>query len=253
VVREDGRNVLLATRSTWDLVIGDIFLTYRAGVGALYTREHFAAVSARLAPDGIFAQWLTMFDLSEEDFGTIARTLLDVFPQVTLWRRSVSPEFPVYALVARKSPAPLELDGLVSRLARLKEGERLPGDVWLQNSPLAAYAGNISAAAPLFAGYPVSTDDRCALEYSAPRTERNSKGAGTTPALAWDELARFCGRLLEETPPSEDPYLVRVDPDTRRQVPAGLAYYRYVTFQRRGRTVEAERALVEYRELIATR
>ena len=89
---------------TWDVVIGDIFLTYRAGVGALYTREHFAAVHAALEPDGLFVQWLPMFDLSEEEFGIVARTMLDVFPQVTLWRRTVSPEFPVYALVAREAP-----------------------------------------------------------------------------------------------------------------------------------------------------
>jgi hypothetical protein len=178
--------------------------------------------------------------------------MLDVFPQVTLWRRSVSPEFPVYALVARKNPTPLRLDVLISHLESLKGPERLPGDVWLQNIPLAAYAGNISAARSLFADYPVSTDDRRPLEYSAPRTERNSKGSGATPVLAWDELARFCAGLLETSPPSEDPYLVGVDPIARRQVRAGLAYYRYTVLRQTAEPAEAQRALSEYRALLAS-
>ena len=251
VVTEDGRNVLLGMRQTWDLVIGDIFLTYRAGVGALYTREHFAAVHAALEPEGLFVQWLPMFDMSEEEFGIVARTMLDVFPQVTLWRRSVSPEFPVYALVAEKRPAPLRLEVLTSHLERLKRPDRLPGNVWLQNIPLAAYAGNISASRALFAGSPISTDDRRPLEYSAPRTERNSKGAGATPVLAWGPLARFGARLLDQTPPEADPYLARVDPATRRQVRAGLAYYRYSSLRRMGSLAEAEEALLEYRALLA--
>lgn len=251
VVTEDGRNVLLGTGETWDVVIADIFLTYRAGVGALYTREHFAAVYSALEPDGIFAQWLPMFDLSEEEFGIVARTMLDVFPQVTLWRRSVSPEFPVYALVAQKRPAPLQPDVLASHLDLLKRSDRLPGNVWLQNIPLAAYAGNVSVSRELFDHYPLSTDDRRPLEYSAPRTERDSKGTGTTPVLAWDALARFSARLLEQTPPEADPYLRGVDPVVRRQVRAGLAYYQYTTLRRMGRAAEAQEALLEYRSLLA--
>jgi len=97
----------------------------------------------------------------------------------------------------------------------------------------------------------VSTDDRRLLEYSAPRTERNSKGAGSTAVLAWDALARFDERLLRETPPERDPYLAGVDPAVRRQVRAGLAYYRHTTLRQMGRAAEAEEALLEYRSLLA--
>ncbi len=251
VVTEDARNVLRATGETWDLVIGDIFLTYRAGVGALYTREHFAAVRSVLAPGGLFAQWLPMFDLSEEEFGIVAATMLEVFPEVTLWRRSVSPEFPVYALVARAEPAPLRLDILTGHLDRLRRPDRLPANVWLQNIPLAAYAGNVGASRSLFDGSPVSTDDRRPLEYMAPRTERNSKGARTTPVLAWEALGHFAEQLLRATPPASDPFLADVDPVSRRQVEAGLAYYRHTTLRRMGRETEAEEALAAYRAFLA--
>lgn len=251
VVVEDGRNFLLGTPERYDLVIGDIFLTYRAGVGTLYTREHFAAIAERLEPGGLFVQWLTMFDLTAAEFGTIARALLDVFPQVTLWRRSVSPQFPVFALVAQKREAPLRLEMLTGNLARLARPGKLPPEVWLHNIPLSAYVGNLSAQRASFDAYPLSTDDTLPLEYSAPRTERNSRGAGTTPVLARLELARFCEGLLAASPVAQDPYLARIGPTERRQVAAGLAYYRYTTLRGLGRDREAERALAEYRVLIA--
>ena len=69
--------------------------------------------------------------------------------------------------------------------------------------------------------------------------------------LAWGPLARFGARLLDETPPEADPYLAEVDPAARRQVRAGLAYYRHTTLRRMGRAAEAEEALREYRALLA--
>jgi hypothetical protein len=157
----------------------------------------------------------------------------------------------VYALVGQKTAAPLQPDVLRSNLGRLDQPGLLSREVWLQNIPLAAYAGNLAAARALFTRYPLSTDDRRPLEYSAPRTERNSKATQGTPVLAWLELARFCARLLEASPPATDPYLAQVSPSDRRQVPAGLAYYRYASLRRLGRTQEAQEALAEYRALVA--
>jgi hypothetical protein len=145
------------------------------------------------------------------------------------------------------------MEVLTGHLDRLRSPDRLPADVWLQNIPLAAYAGNVGASRSLFDGFPVSTDDRRPLEYTAPRTERNSKGARTTPVLAWDTLVLFAEGLLQATPPEADPFLSGVDPSSRRQVRAGLAYYRYTTLRRMGKAAEAEEALAAYRALLAPR
>ena len=142
VLSEDGRNHLAGTRERFDVIIADIFLTYKAGVGSLYTLEHFQSVRRRLQPDGVFAQWLPMFDLSESEFGIIARTMLEVFPQVTLWRRSISARYPVYALIGQVSETPLDLERLQRSFGRLVDEAQLPAGLWLRHIPLAAYAGN---------------------------------------------------------------------------------------------------------------
>ena len=37
-------------------IVGDLFVPWHAGTGALYSTEHFAAVSRRLHEGGVFAQ-----------------------------------------------------------------------------------------------------------------------------------------------------------------------------------------------------
>jgi spermidine synthase len=253
VIPEDGRNYLYGTRQSYDVIIADIFLTYKAGVGSLYTKEHFEAVRARLAPGGVFAQWLTMFDLSEEEFGIITRTMLDVFPQLTLWRRSPSPKFPVYALIAREQETRFDLESFRRNFERLVREEKLPRGFWLEAIPLAAYAGNPGEARQLFDRYVLNTDDRTPLEYLAPVTERNSKGAGERSVLAWIDLARYCEELLTALPPREDPYLAEVDDAAVNQVFAGLAYYEAETHRREGRAAESQAALRRYERLLGTR
>ena len=185
VLPEDGRTWLAASREQFDVVVADIFLSFKSDVGSLYTVEHFRAVREHLRPEGIFVQWLPMFDLSVAEFEIVAKTMGEVFPSVTLWRRSFSPQFPVYALVGRLDDDPLDPEALSRGLAALAQDPELDPRTWLLNIPLAAYAGNYSAPDPRLADTPVNTDDRTILEYMAPVTERNSRGARRSTVLAW--------------------------------------------------------------------
>src|SRR5256885_5746470 len=48
--------------------------------GSLYTLEHFQAIRERLAPGGLFCQWLPLHQLDEDMLRVIIRTFLEVFP-----------------------------------------------------------------------------------------------------------------------------------------------------------------------------
>ncbi len=250
VLATDGRAYLAGTSRSFDVIVGDIFLTYRAGVGSLYTREHFEAVRSRLRPGGIFAQWLPMFDLSEREFGIVTRTMLEVFPQVTVWRRGFSAVFPVFALVGSE-PAALDAGALRGSLGRLVERGAAAPDLWFENIPLAAYAGNLSASGGEYRALPVSTDDRPMLEYLAPITERNNRGAGAGLTVAWDRLPGFCDRLLHAVPLEQDPHLAGLSQRDRHEIEAGLAYQQYEANRRAGEGTAARSALRRYRQLVA--
>lgn len=228
VVTDDGRSYLSGSGATYDVVIGDLFVPWRRGIGTLYTREHFAAVRRHLRPGGIFAQWLPLYQISGQEFAIVARTMTEVFPQVTLWRGGMSADLPILALVGHPRPAVLDPAVLVENLHRLGPGALLMGQVEppLEATPFLLYAGNLSAAAELVAAAPLNTVDRPAIEYLAPKTERRSIAAQQTAWLTSLRLFDFCAELFRRVPPAEDPHLARLSPAQIGYVEAGLELYR---------------------------
>jgi spermidine synthase len=82
----DGRTHLRNARSTYDVIVSEPTNPWIAGVGDLYTREHFARVRERLAPGGVFGQWIQGYSTTPALFATIVRTFRSVFPGAQLWR-----------------------------------------------------------------------------------------------------------------------------------------------------------------------
>jgi hypothetical protein len=102
-IQEDARWVVACQKQTYDVIIGDLFLPWRTGEGRLYTLEHFQAVRRALKPDGLFCQWLPMFQLTRPQFETIVRTFQQVFPEAFLVRGDFYTELPILGLIGGRS------------------------------------------------------------------------------------------------------------------------------------------------------
>lgn len=232
VLVEDGRHYLMASGETFDMVNADLFVPFRSGAGSLYSKEHFECVKQRLTPGGIFVQWLPLYQVTENEFSIIARTMLEVFEQVSLWRSTFQPGEEVVALVGHPDASPLPACALDSRedkqtaiagkdrrdLGRLQ----LPFNV---QTILFFYCGNVTAAKELFAGYQVNSDDKPFIEYMAPRTYRNK----TDTAVPWfvgPRLARLVEEIQRRCPADSDPLLANRKPANRRLPGAGVAFHR---------------------------
>ena len=235
----DARNHLLGTAERYDVILADLFIPWRAGVGNLYSREHFAAARDRLAAGGVFVQWFPLFQVSRREFDLVARTLLDVFEQVTLWRGSFSAELPFAAFIGATEPTALDATVIARNGVHLSGGAPLP-DATALAVTLPFYAGNLSAADGLIPPGPINTDDRPLVEYLAPVTQREER-AGTTGWFHSAELAAFFLRLAELAPPARDPHLALLSDSERDFVTAGLSYYQGAVARRLGRYAEAER------------
>ena len=234
----DARNHLLGTAERYDVIIADLFVPWRAGVGNLYSREHFTAARERLNAGGIFVQWLPLYQVSRREFDVVARTMLTVFEQVTLWRGSFSAELPFAALVGAAGPTALD-PGVIERNGRhLSGGAPLP-DATALAVTLPFYAGNLSMADGLIPPGPINTDDRPLVEYLAPVTQREER-AGAAGWFNSTELADFLRRLAELAPPARDPHLRRLTAAQRDFVTAGLSYYEGAVASQLGRDAEAE-------------
>jgi spermidine synthase len=124
VLNEDGRTYFAACRERFDVIEADLFLPWGAGVGRLYSREHFASVHDALRPGGIFCQWLPMYQLTAGQFTVIANTFKTAFPRTHLFRLTFKTRHPGLALVGFKE-ADLDWNVVDRRCAEARAENRI--------------------------------------------------------------------------------------------------------------------------------
>lgn len=167
IIVEDGRNHLRATSDTYDVIVADLFVPWRPGVGSMYSIDHFESVSNRLADGGVFCQWLPIFQLRAPELDIILNTFAEVFPDATLWRGNFSGRLPRLAACAMKGP-------WTSREAIEQRVQALAGSVedkWVSD-PRALwmlYAGPLKTAVAIIDS-DINSDDFPVFEYLAGRS-----------------------------------------------------------------------------------
>jgi spermidine synthase len=247
LVLDDGRRYLAASRDRFDVIVSDLFIPWHANAGNLYAHEMYTTVAQRLAPGGVFCQWLPLYQLTREEFDIIVRTFLSVFPQVSLWRGDFYPNRPIVGLVGQLTPQPIDLAHLGERLYRLP--------TWSRDALLTAprgflmlYAGNLTSVADLFATAPLNTDDRPLIEFLAPRLTRMTT-TGDKDWFTGEALAAFYDTLEARLLSPPDPLLPLSDEVVAARR-AGTALYHYALAAARHDDTTAARLQAEVRDLV---
>src|SRR5262249_24389278 len=88
VTLDDGRRFLRYGRGGYDVIVSEPSNPWMSGLALLFTREFFGIARDRLAPGGLFCQWLQTYNLGEQDFPSILATFADVFPHAWVWAAS---------------------------------------------------------------------------------------------------------------------------------------------------------------------
>ena len=166
----DGRSHLLLTKQRYDVIVSEPSNPWMAGVAALFTREFFEAARARLKPDGLICQWAHTYDISSTDLRSIVRTFSSVFPQGTMWLvgdgdllligtngEAIAPHLDLLSSAWRRGTAPAALSDV-----------GITGDA-TPFALLSLFASGPDDLQQYSRGAAVQTDDRMALEFSAPR------------------------------------------------------------------------------------
>jgi spermidine synthase len=247
LVLDDGRRYLAASRDGFDVIVSDLFIPWHASAGNLYAREMYETVARRLAPGGVFCQWLPLYQLTRAEFDTIVHTFLTVFPQVSLWRGDFYPDRPILGLVGQLTPRPIDVARLSERLLRLPPWSR---DALLA-SPLGLlmlYVGNLTAVADLFATAPLNTDDHPRIEFLAPRLTRMTT-TGDKDWFTGEPLAAFYDTLEARLKGAPDP-LVPLSDEVAAARRAGTALYHYALAAARHDDITAARLQAEVRALV---
>jgi len=166
----DGRSHLLLTQQHYDVLISEPSNPWMAGVAALFTRELFAAARERLKPNGLFCQWAHTYEIRAADLRSIVETFRSIFPQGTMWLVGDGD------LLLIGTNGNSILDRLPGISEHWREGQvpAVLADVGIEASSapfqmLSLFVGGPAELTRYGNGAQIQTDDKAALEFTAPR------------------------------------------------------------------------------------
>jgi len=181
LIINDARNFVLVSREQYDVLTSEPSNPWVAGIANLFTLEHFRLCRDRLAPDGVFCQWVPIYNLAPQDFRCILATFQSVFPNSSVW---IFPDLPSDAyLIATAKPLKIDVVELTQRVARPEVAKDLAEaklyDAW---DILGGYLFGPNVMAALAQGQEFNSDDFPRLEFSAPLQLYNTSAAAETLA-----------------------------------------------------------------------
>ena len=168
VIYGDARNYLNISPNTYDIIISEPSNPWIAGVGSLFTAEFYERAESALNPDGVFAQWLQLYELSPEDVRMVFAEFQRQFPEVSVWDMGVGD------IVLLGSRLPMHIDP--DRMDRLLASDESVGRDFREylklDDPMGLYAHYVMSSDQVrefSAGALRNTDDHPLLEFHAPR------------------------------------------------------------------------------------
>jgi spermidine synthase len=84
-VADDARSALQLRDDMYDVIVSEPSNPWVAGIATLYTPEFLQIVRSRLAPGGVFSQWVQLYQLPLPVVAGIVRNVRSVFPHVEVW------------------------------------------------------------------------------------------------------------------------------------------------------------------------
>jgi len=196
VLVNDARGALILTDLRYDAIVSQPSHPWTAGASHLYTRDFFQQVRERLAPGGVFVQWMGLQFVDEALFRSLLATLLDVFPHLRLYQ----PDPGSVLFVASSEPLALE-DQVERAVAQDPAGFARLG-VRVREDLAATFVLDEAGARIVAAGAPLTTDDHNLLATHSPRILAR-------PLKSVDRLLGPHDPLLRHDSALDTSYLVR--------------------------------------------
>jgi spermidine synthase len=168
LIIDDARSYLRVTPTRYDMIISEPSHPWVPGVANLFTREFFQLGRERLNDDGIFVQWLQIYQLSTDSLRSVLRTFHETFPYLLVFRVEGAWKGKDLLLVGSKTP--LTLDRIKERISDPRIAAELARVNIKSEADVAAwYVCDETKLAPAVAGSVINTDDNMHIETTVPR------------------------------------------------------------------------------------
>lgn len=168
LIIDDARTYLRVTPNRFDIIMSEPSHPWVPGVANLFTQEFFEMGRDRLADQGIFVQWLQIYQLSTESLRSVLATYHKVFPHVLVFRVGGVAKGKDLILVGSKSP--LNLDLIPQRMADPRTAAELARvNLKTEADVRSWYVCDETRLGPAVNGAKINTDDNMHIETTVPR------------------------------------------------------------------------------------
>jgi spermidine synthase len=168
LIVDDARTYLRVNPMQYDAIVSEPSHPWVPGVANLFTQQFFELGRSRLKDDGVFVQWLQIYQLSPDSLRSVLATYQSVFPHVMVFR--VGGATQGKDLILAGSRAPLTLDHLRERMSDPRTAAELARiEIKSEADLLAWYICDETQLGPAVAGAVINTDDNMRIENRAPR------------------------------------------------------------------------------------
>jgi spermidine synthase len=164
LIVDDGRNFLLSRENRYDVIISEPSNPWQTGNANLFTTDFYTLAASRLKDQGVFGQWIGLYDITPENFRIAVKTFIHTFPEVMAFRAGTD-----LILVGAMHPLAFDYLNLQDHMTSPGIRELLqrvgisdPGDLLARH-----YLCSQESLKRLAGASRLNSDDRPILEYSA--------------------------------------------------------------------------------------
>ncbi|MEK6283174.1 MAG: fused MFS/spermidine synthase [Acidobacteriota bacterium] len=168
LIIDDARTYLRVTPTRYDMIVSEPSHPWVPGVANLFTKEFFTLGRDRLSEDGVFVQWVQIYQLSTDSLRSVLATFHDVFPYVQVFRVEGATKGKDLILIGSRTPLTLDRVNertrdprVATELARVNMKTEADVRAW--------YVCDQSQLSPAVAGAVINTDDNMHVETTVPR------------------------------------------------------------------------------------
>ncbi len=192
-VIDDAKAFFAAERRRYDLILSEPSNPWVSGVASLFTTEFYARVRAFLTPDGVFGQWLHLYEITDELVLTVLAALHENFPSFEIYSTSGG-DILIVASMRERLPEPdwtvFHYTGIADDLRHIVEAT--------PDRMSSLHLTSREGLAPLLDGWrPVNSDFRPVLDLGAERTRflrMYARGTSELASARFDYVNALIGR-----------------------------------------------------------
>lgn len=208
---DDGRNYLLRTKNTYDLITFEPMPLALSGVSTFYTHEYYEKCLEKLNPGGLVSQWVPLHSLSMDIVRSLTATFTDVFPYYCAWFINAD-----VFLIGSNEPLKIDYGQLETRLqdpaiASALGSANLADPIELVNM----FAMDQEAVDGFTGDAPIMYDDRPWAEFVAPKLVYSSD-VGDSLKQLYPHFGGFEGMLSLDSVPESRKAQVAAAIETRQ-------------------------------------